>query len=120
MSANASPRAGRIGVARIAIGALALAAAGAMPVGALANEALPATDEEFNVADLERAFWACDYLASTQGVSATPIAACKFATETLKKQKFGGDFDAFLTWWRQNKPAEHLKMDRLEKIDAVL
>lgn len=110
----------RLGIARIALGAFALAAAGAMPGIALANEAVPANNEEHNVADLERAFWACDYVATTKGVSATPIAACKFATETLKKQKFGGDFEAFLSWWRENKLSEHLKMGRLEKVDAIL
>lgn len=108
------------GIARIAPGAFALAAAWAMPGPAQATEAVPATKEEYRVADLERAFWACDYVATTQGVSATPIAACKLATETLKKQKFGGDFEAFLSWWRENKPSEHLKMDRLEKVDAFL
>lgn len=121
MSANQIHRPRRLGVATIALGALALAAATAMPGTVLATEAVPANNnEEFNATDLERAFWACDYVATTKGVSATPIAACKLATETLKKQKFGGDFEAFLSWWRENKPSEHLKMDRLEKIDAVL
>jgi hypothetical protein len=120
MSANEIHRPVRLGIARIALAALALAAAGAMPGAALANEATPAHNEEVSVAHLERAFWACDYVATTQGVSATPIAACKLATEALKKQKFGGDFEAFLSWWRENKPSEHLRMDRLEKVDAIL
>jgi hypothetical protein len=120
MSAKEIHRLGRLGVASIALGAFALAAATALPRQALASEAVPATNEEFDAVELERAFWACDYVATTKGVSATPIAACKLATEALKKQKFGGDFEAFLSWWRENKPSEHLKMDRLEKVDAFL
>lgn len=119
MRAKPSDRLGRIGIARIALGALALAAAGALPGVALANETVPATAEESKVAELERAFWACDYIATTQGVSAAPIAACKLATEALKQHKFGGNFEEMLNWWRTNKAAEHLKLDRLKKIEAT-
>jgi hypothetical protein len=120
MSANESPRLGRTGVARNALAAFALLAAGALPGIATATEALPAATEEHTVTELERAFWACDYVATTEGVSATPIAACKHATEALRRQKFGDDFEAFLSWWRQNKAAEHLKMHRLGKVEATL
>lgn len=65
------------------------------------------------IADLERAFWACDYVATTRGIGATPIAACRHATESLKREKFGGSFPALLEWWRDNKEAEHGKLQRL-------
>jgi len=56
---------------------------------------------------LERAFWVCDYTATTRGVFATHIEHCTAVTEGLKNEKFGGDFGALVVWWRQNKPTEH-------------
>ena len=64
-----------------------------------------------NVAELERAFWACDYAATIRGVHATPIEMWAFATDELKRVKFGGSFDALLAWWRINKDAEHRTLD---------
>ena len=58
-------------------------------------------------ADLEKAFWACDYAATTRGVSLGEGAICGAIYEDLKGSKFGGDFQVFLTWWQQNKAAEH-------------
>ena len=63
-------------------------------------------------AELENAFWACDYVATTRGVQATPVAACRHATESLKREKFGGSFPAMLEWWRLNKVARHREMQR--------
>lgn len=73
--------------------------------GAAAAEA-PATA----TAELENAFWACDYIATTRGVLATPAAACRHATESLKHEKFGGSHRAMLEWWRANKVARHREM----------
>jgi hypothetical protein len=69
-----------------------------------AAEALP-------VADLEQGFWVCDYVATTRGVYATPIELCSTIMEQLQTSKFGGDFEALLGWWRENKPAEHQKLE---------
>lgn len=55
--------------------------------------------------DLEKAFWVCDYLATTRGVS--EISTCTAVYEALKDRKFAGDFDALVSWWRQNKAAQH-------------
>ena len=63
-------------------------------------------------AELESAFWACDYVATTRGVLATPAAACRHATESLQREKFGGSFPAMLEWWRVNKVARHREMQR--------
>lgn len=63
-------------------------------------------------AELESAFWACDYVATTRGVLATPAAACRQATESLQREKFGGSFPAMLEWWRVNKVARHEEMQR--------
>ena len=57
--------------------------------------------------DLEKTFWACDYAASTRGVSVGESGICGENYEALKRIKFGGDFQAFLKWWQQNKVAEH-------------
>jgi hypothetical protein len=55
--------------------------------------------------DLETAFWVCDYFATTRGVS--DISACTAVYEALKDRKFAGDFDALVSWWRQNKLTQH-------------
>ena len=60
--------------------------------------------------NLEAAFWFCDYIATTRGVEATPIAMCSAAYDELKALKFDGDFGALLGWWKQNKVLEHRKV----------
>ncbi|HEY9446938.1 MAG TPA: hypothetical protein VIQ62_07665 [Burkholderiales bacterium] len=83
--------------------------------GALAEQRpRPASPEllQPHFTDLERAFWACDYVGTTQGVSAAPVAACSAITDALKKAKFGGDFHQMLTWWKRNKQAEHEELAR--------
>lgn len=54
---------------------------------------------------LEHAFWVCDYKATTQGNS--DISTCTAVYQALKDRKFAGDFDALVSWWRQNKAAQH-------------
>ena len=54
---------------------------------------------------LEDAFWVCDYLATTRGTS--DIVTCTAVYEALKDRKFAGDFDALVSWWHQNKAAQH-------------
>ena len=62
------------------------------------------------LAEVERLFWLCDYVATTRGVDSTPVDVCSAATEDLKKARFGGDFMALLEWWRGNKPEEHARL----------
>jgi hypothetical protein len=73
--------------------------------------ALSGADRE-NIAALEEAFWYCDYVATTRGVLAAPMAACRFATEELMARKFGGSFQALMDWWQENKAAEHQRLDQ--------
>ncbi|MBC8119590.1 MAG: hypothetical protein H7X75_08460 [Burkholderiaceae bacterium] len=54
---------------------------------------------------LESAFWVCDYVATTRGNS--DISTCTAVYEALKERKFAGDFDALVSWWQQNKVAQH-------------
>jgi hypothetical protein len=75
---------------------------------------LPASGiEEASLAELEDAFWVCDYIATTRGVTAAPRAACRSVTEEVKKRKFGGDFERFVAWWRDNKVEQYARVERL-------
>lgn len=57
--------------------------------------------------ELEKAFWACDYAATTRWVALGEGAACGAIYEELKRSRFDGDARAMLTWWQQNKAVEH-------------
>ena len=78
------------------------------PVAATASPDGDAGD----IAALESAFWYCDWVATTEGVLATPMAACQFATSELKARKFGGSYRALAAWWQENKAAEHGRLGR--------
>jgi hypothetical protein len=69
-------------------------------------------------ADLERAFWLCDYAGTTGSVDTGTAMACSTITEELKIQKFNGDFDAMLAWWRENKPGEHQAIEAAGRASA--
>ena len=97
----------------LAASMFALASAGACADDTPPVAPLPAQAEEAPLAKLEDAFWACDYVATTQGIQATPAATCRYVTEQLKQVKFGGSFQQFLDWWRANKAAEHRRMARI-------
>ena len=81
-------------------------------VAAAASAAPPFERAELDLDQLERAFWACDHAASTTGVDGPAGMACGSATEQLKLQKFNGDFEAMLAWWRENKESAHQTLDR--------
>jgi hypothetical protein len=70
-------------------------------------------------AGLEKDFWACDYAATTHGVGLQEGAMCGVVYEDLKRSKFGGDFQAMLSWWRQNKAAEHLALAAVSRTVAA-
>jgi hypothetical protein len=74
--------------------------AGSHHPGALADVRYAATD-------IEKAFWACDYAATTRWVDAEEGAMCVANYEELKRSKFSGDFQALLEWWQKNKAAQH-------------
>lgn len=61
--------------------------------------------------DLERLFWLCDHAAATRMIDANERLACDAVTAQLKAEKFGGDFDQLLNWWRTNKVVQHRKLD---------
>jgi hypothetical protein len=104
----------------VAAVAAAVAAVGALTTNevSLAQQLPPAAESveealaKASLADLEKAFWACDYRATTHGVHATPVEICATATSELKRLKFGGSFDELLAWWRQNKIAQHQALEQ--------
>ena len=61
-----------------------------------------------NIDDLEAAFWACEYAATTRG--AANIQTCAAVYDALKQRKFGGDFDGLLKWWQQNRVAAYRRL----------
>jgi len=62
--------------------------------------------------DLEKAFWVCDYVGTTEGVSAAPVAACSAITDALKNERFNGDFAQMVKWWEEHKRARHEELAR--------
>lgn len=62
-------------------------------------------------ADLEDVFWACDHAASAGVVDPDERAICGAVTEELKTERFGGDFERMLDWWRANRALEHQRLE---------
>jgi len=86
-------------------------------VGAAAAEG--AVGAKLTIAELERAFWACDHAATIGPIDSGIAITCGALTETFKQRRFGGDFNAMLTWWRQNKEAEYLALDKASGRNAL-
>jgi hypothetical protein len=84
-----------------------------------AADATPAAPNPDTIADLEKVFWHCDYVATKRGVLATPMAACKHALDELKRLKFNGRFSALVEWWRENKVVEHRKVELAERASKI-
>jgi len=61
-----------------------------------------------SMADLEKAFWVCDYLATTEGIG--DAQTCSAVSEALKERRFAGDLEGLLSWWRENKVVQHGKV----------
>ncbi|SFB77870.1 hypothetical protein SAMN05216344_10351 [Polaromonas sp. OV174] len=65
---------------------------------------------ELRLAELEKAFWICDYATTIDLIDRGTAMACSSLFEALKQNKFDGDFNTMLAWWRQHKEAEHLAL----------
>ncbi len=86
------------------------------------EEDFPAVETEVaanELADLEKAFWICDYEATIYGVGEVDAEACGTVTEGLKRVKFGGDSDAMVDWWRDQKYAVHDALERAHEAQAA-
>lgn len=60
------------------------------------------------LADLETAFWACEYAATTRGNA--NVENCTAIYSALKERKFGGDFEELLKWWQQNRETAYRRI----------
>jgi hypothetical protein len=67
-----------------------------------------------SIADLEQAFWVCDYTAATRRASDVQIGICADAYDALKARKFAGDFEALLLWWQHNKADRYARLKSIE------
>ena len=70
-----------------------------------------ANGEERSAEEIERAFWICDYVASTRGMQFVSLDLCAAITDLIKTEKFGGDYEEMVEWWREQKPAQHRKLE---------
>ena len=96
-----------------AFAALVLAALASMQNVRASEVRPPSIAPQFanaSLADLESAFWTCDYVATTHGPSGD-VERCVAAYETLKQRKFDGDFDALVAWWQVHKPEQHQRLE---------
>ena len=69
------------------------------------ERAITVPSEADTLAALERKFWLCEQAATQSLLDPGTAMECSVATETLKAQRFGGDFQAMLAWWQANKDA---------------
>jgi hypothetical protein len=79
-------------------------------VAQTASQLAPSQISAPQTTNLEDAFWACDYVATTRGTSATPTEFCAAIYDEIKAIKFDGDFDMLLAWWQANKGVAHPKL----------
>jgi hypothetical protein len=105
----------RHAAAAAAFHALAVALCAGGPV-ALADDSparatMPASVTARADANLEQAFWSCDYVGTMHGVHAAPVAFCSDVTQAVRQRKFGGNLEQMLEWWRQNKSAAHAAVE---------
>jgi len=56
--------------------------------------------QEPEMVQLEHRYLECDRMASTQLLPFGTAAACSVIAERLLAQRFGGNFDRLLQWWR--------------------
>jgi hypothetical protein len=52
-------------------------------------------------------------------VGAEERAACGAATDELRLERFGGDSEQMLRWWRANKAVRHQQLERDEGANAA-
>jgi hypothetical protein len=73
---------------------------------AVTERAIARPPEADALAALERKFWLCEHAATQYLMDLGTATHCSVVTETLKAQRFGGDFKAMLAWWQANKDAQ--------------
>ena len=91
--------------------AAALLVAASLVAAAAPAAAQAGIGTELRMAELEKAFWACDHAATVGRIDSGTASTCSVLYETLKQRKFNSDFNAMLAWWRQHKQAAHLALE---------
>jgi hypothetical protein len=61
--------------------------------------------------DLEQLFWFCDHAAATRMIAIQERVLCDEVAAQLKAERFGGDLEQMLNWWRTNKVVQHRRLD---------
>lgn len=72
--------------------------------------------ESMSSAEVEKAYWDCEFTATQGPIDLDGAAACSEIYEYLKKDKFLGDFDRFLVWWKENKGRELSTRRKLKQL----
>lgn len=91
----------------------ALAAVGAILASNCVSAAAgDSSSKESPFVKLEKTFWICDHAATKGMIDINQAAVCGSITDELRREKFDGDFEKLLAWWRLNKVAEHQKLDQ--------
>jgi hypothetical protein len=65
-------------------------------------------------AELEKAFWVCDYAGTNGVVDPMQGAACIAITDEFKRVQFDGDLDRLVAWWSLHKIARHQELMRAQ------
>lgn len=61
-------------------------------------------------AELEALFWMCDYASSAGDLDVGQAEQCNAVKEQLKRDKFVGDSEKLLAWWRLNKDVAYRQL----------
>jgi hypothetical protein len=75
-------------------------------------QSAPVAEVRVQDADLEELFWICDHAAVARMVGPDEVALCSAVSERLLMERFGGDSEQLLEWWRANKAIEHRRLEQ--------
>lgn len=74
----------------------------------LNDVALPSFERK--TVELEAVFWMCDYALSVGDLDVAQAEQCEAVKEQLKRDKFVGDSEKLLAWWRLNKDVAYRQL----------
>ena len=97
-----------VAVGAMLLGNCASALGGELPI---TQSALEKNAPARNRAELEKTFWMCDHAATKGMVDVNQAAVCSAIMDELRREKFDGDFEKLLAWWKLKRSVEHQKLD---------
>jgi hypothetical protein len=65
---------------------------------------------------LEKTFWECDFRGTHGRIDSDIGVICVAVTSELNQRRFGDNYEMFLSWWRENKPAMHGQLEAAEQL----